>query len=99
MCERRVVLGVLTVVLCTCAGAFAQKAAPKGKEAGAAKPAGRVELKPLKKGAAGDMRVSYPHGSPFPPGGEPSRTHTATVYWTTLNGMQTKIRVTAKGGS
>ncbi len=39
----------------------------------------------------------YPGGSPFPPGQEPSLTHIVKVYWTTLGGVVTHIRVKADG--
>jgi len=39
----------------------------------------------------------YPGGSPFPPGHEPSLTHVVRVFWTTLSGMETRIRVHAGG--
>jgi hypothetical protein len=39
----------------------------------------------------------YPGGSPFPPGGAPNLTHTATCYWTTLDGFITDIHINATG--
>lgn len=39
----------------------------------------------------------YPGGSPFPPGGEPSITHTATAFWTTQDGLTTEIQIRADG--
>ncbi len=39
----------------------------------------------------------YPGGSPFPPGGEPHLTHTATAYWTTKDGMTTEIQIRVDG--
>jgi hypothetical protein len=39
----------------------------------------------------------YPGGSPFPPAGEPSLTHTATAFWTTQDGLTTEIRIRAEG--
>ena len=39
----------------------------------------------------------YPGGSPFPPGHEPSLTHLVQVYWTTLSGVETRIRILAEG--
>ena len=41
--------------------------------------------------------MSYPGGSPFPPGQEPSLTHTINVFWTTADGIVTQIDVVAKG--
>jgi hypothetical protein len=40
---------------------------------------------------------SNPGGSPFPPGQEPSLTHTATVFWTTEGGMTTEVHIKAAG--
>lgn len=40
---------------------------------------------------------SYPGGSPFPPGEEPSLTHIVEVYWTTVGDMETRIDIRAKG--
>lgn len=39
----------------------------------------------------------YPGGSPFPPGKEPSLSHTVKAFWTTANGMETEIQIDAKG--
>jgi len=38
-----------------------------------------------------------PQGSPFPLGQEPKLTHTVKVYWTTLDGIVTGIKVKAEG--
>ena len=35
--------------------------------------------------------------SPFPLGQEPKLTHTVKIYWTTLDGLMTDIKVTAQG--
>jgi hypothetical protein len=39
----------------------------------------------------------YPGGSPFPPGKEPSLTHVAKVFWTTRDGLTTRVDVVAPG--
>lgn len=38
-----------------------------------------------------------PGGSPFPPGSQPSLTHTAKVFWITINGLSTEVTINAKG--
>jgi hypothetical protein len=42
--------------------------------------------------------LSYPGGSPFPPGKGPSLTHIVRVFWTTMSGMETRISIKANGG-
>lgn len=44
-----------------------------------------------------ENQVSYPGGSPFPPGAEPSLTHTATIFWTTESGLTTEIQIVVPG--
>lgn len=39
----------------------------------------------------------YLGGSPFPSGNEPSLTHVVNVYWTTMDNMETRISIQAKG--
>ena len=48
----------------------------------------------------GTFNPVNPHlgGSPFPSGQEPSLTHVAKVFWTTVGGVITCVDVTAKGG-
>lgn len=38
-----------------------------------------------------------PGGSPFAPGKEPSVTHTATAFWTTLDGVTTEVLINTEG--
>lgn len=48
---------------------------------------------------AEEYKTHYPHGSPFPPGGEPSLTHTVKAFWITTGTVdRTVITVKAPGG-
>ncbi|MDQ7825232.1 MAG: hypothetical protein RDV48_20700 [Candidatus Eremiobacteraeota bacterium] len=44
---------------------------------------------------SGGPETGYPHGSPFPPGGEPSLTHTVNVFWIT-EGAADRTEITVK---
>lgn len=44
-----------------------------------------------------DPTNPHGHGSPFPLGKEPDRTHRVEVYWTTQDGMETRVTVKAPG--
>ncbi len=44
-----------------------------------------------------DPTNPHRHGSPFPLGKEPDRTHRVEVYWTTQDGMETRVTVKAPG--
>jgi len=47
----------------------------------------------------GKNETGYPHGSPFPPGKEPSLTHTVDVFWTTMGDIdRTDIEINSPGG-